>query len=57
MASATEASYVSLREIREVFAAGSTVPSPDYQAARQAPEDTTGAARAVLRRDLGTLDL
>ncbi|MFI9823546.1 hypothetical protein ACIHFC_24230 [Streptomyces sp. NPDC052013] len=55
--SAIEAAYVSLRKIREVFAAGSTVPSPDYQAARQAHKDATEAARAVLRRDLSTLDL
>ncbi|WP_344535701.1 hypothetical protein [Streptomyces albiaxialis] len=39
-ASAINASYLSLREIREIFAAGSTVPSPDYAAARQAHRET-----------------
>ncbi|MEU6578439.1 hypothetical protein [Streptomyces sp. NPDC046805] len=52
---AIDASYISLREIREVLASGSTVPTPAYQAARQAHRDTTEAARDVLRRDLSSL--
>ncbi|MGW0206108.1 hypothetical protein ACWDZ8_09885 [Streptomyces sp. NPDC003233] len=57
VATAIDASYISLRKIREVLASGSTVPSPDYQAARRAHSDTTEAARNVLRRDLGSLDI
>ncbi|MGO4418746.1 hypothetical protein AB4Z54_08295 [Streptomyces sp. MCAF7] len=55
--SAIDASYVSLRRIREVLASGATVPTPDYQAARQAHRETTEAARNVLRRDLSSLDI
>ncbi|MEU2721008.1 hypothetical protein ACFW4X_05225 [Streptomyces smyrnaeus] len=55
--SAIDASYSSLRQIREIFASGSTVPSPDYQAARQSHREATEAARTVLRRDLSTLDI
>ncbi|MEU5973272.1 hypothetical protein [Streptomyces sp. NPDC047315] len=51
--SAIDAAYVTLRGIREVLASGATVPTPEYQAARQAHRETTDAARAVLRRDLG----
>lgn len=54
---AIDASYISLRKIREVLASGSTVPSRDYQAARQAHRDATEAARNVLRRDLSSLDI
>ncbi|MGP4048889.1 hypothetical protein [Streptomyces sp. 2A115] len=54
---AIDASYISLRRIREVLASGSTVPSPDYQAARQAHKDATEAARVVLRRELSSLDI
>jgi hypothetical protein len=49
---AIDAVYVSLREIREVLARGSTVPSPDYQSARLAHREATEAAREILRRDL-----
>ncbi|NUS88383.1 MAG: hypothetical protein HOY75_38200, partial [Streptomyces sp.] len=55
--SAIDASYVSLRRIREVLASGATVPTPGYQAARQAHRETTEAARNVLRRDLSSLDI
>ncbi|MEV0219072.1 hypothetical protein [Streptomyces sp. NPDC050704] len=55
VASAIDTSYISLRKIREIFAAGSTVPSPDYKAARQEHREATEAARAVLRRDLSSL--
>ena len=54
---AIDASYTSLRKIREVLASGATVPTPDYQAARQAHRDATEAARNVLRRDLNSLDI
>jgi hypothetical protein len=54
---AIDASYTSLRKIREVLASGATVPTPDYQAARQAHRDATEAARNVLRRDLSSLDI
>ncbi|WP_437091047.1 hypothetical protein [Streptomyces sp. enrichment culture] len=55
--SAIDASYVSLRRIREVLASGATVPTPDRQADRQAHKEATEAARSVLRRDLGSLDV
>jgi hypothetical protein len=55
--SAIDASYISLRKIREVLASGATVPTPDYQAARQAHRDATEAARDILRRDLSSLDI
>ncbi|MFI7316902.1 hypothetical protein [Streptomyces venezuelae] len=54
---AVDASYTSLRNIREVLASGATVPTPEYQAARQAHRETTAAARDVLRRYLGSLDI
>ncbi|WP_328363912.1 hypothetical protein OG800_31560 [Streptomyces sp. NBC_00445] len=54
---AIDASYISLRKIREVLASGATVPTPDYQAARQAHRETTEAARDVLRRDLSSMDI
>jgi hypothetical protein len=57
VASAIDASYNSLRNIREVLASGSTVPDADYQAARQAHSHTTQAARDILRRDLSSLDI
>lgn len=57
VASAIDASYISLRKIREVLASGATVPTPDYQAARQTHRETTEAARDVLRRDLSSLDI
>ncbi|WP_409055247.1 hypothetical protein [Streptomyces sp. SYP-A7185] len=57
VAAAIDASYASLRTIREVLAAGAGVPTPDYQAARQTHGETTAAARAVLRRHLGSLDI
>ncbi|MFH8485067.1 hypothetical protein [Streptomyces longisporoflavus] len=57
VAAAIDASYTSLRQIREVLACGATVPTPDYQAARQAHREATEAARSVLRRDLESLDI
>ncbi|MFH9424250.1 hypothetical protein [Streptomyces sp. NPDC017529] len=54
---AIDASYTSLRNIREVLASGATVPTPDYQAARQAHRETTSAARDALRRHLRSLDI
>ncbi|WP_320782748.1 hypothetical protein [Streptomyces sp. CRN 30] len=54
---AIDASYHSLREVREILAAGSTVASEDYQVARQAHGDATRAARVVLRRELSALEV
>ncbi|MFD7709701.1 hypothetical protein ACFV6E_17540 [Streptomyces sp. NPDC059785] len=53
---AIDASYTSLRTIREVLAAGATVPTPEYQAARRAHKEATAAARDVLRRHLNAMD-
>lgn len=54
---ALDASYHSLREVRETLASGCTVASEEYQAARQAHGDATRAARTVLRQDLAALEL
>lgn len=54
---AIDASYHSLREVRETLASGCTVASDEYHAARQAHGDATRAARTVFRRDLATLEL
>ncbi|POX52488.1 hypothetical protein C3488_08715 [Streptomyces sp. Ru72] len=56
VAAAIDASYHSLREVREVLASGCTITSADYDAARQAHGDATRAARTVLRRDLSSLE-
>jgi hypothetical protein len=55
--SAIDASYHSLREVREILASGCTLTSESYQTARQAHGDATRAARVVLRRDLSALDI
>ncbi|MEU1706105.1 hypothetical protein ABZ478_11965 [Streptomyces sp. NPDC005706] len=54
VATAIDASYHSLREVREVLASGRDITSADYHAARQAHGDATRAARVVLRRDLSS---
>ncbi|MEV5849695.1 hypothetical protein AB0M32_47830 [Streptomyces sp. NPDC051985] len=53
---AIDASYRSLRRVREALASGCTVASEEYQAARQAHGDATRAARTVLRQDLTALE-
>jgi hypothetical protein len=55
--SAIDASYHSLREVREILASGCTLTSESYQTARQAHGDATRAARVVLRRELSALDI
>jgi len=54
---AVDASYHSLRQVRETLASGCTVTSDEYDAARRAHGDATRAARTVFRRDLATLEL
>jgi hypothetical protein len=54
---AIDASYHSLRRVRETLASGCTLTSDEYHAARQAHGDATRAARVVLRQDLETLEL
>ncbi|MGW2240478.1 hypothetical protein [Streptomyces sp. NPDC001759] len=56
VAEAIDASYLSLRRVRETLASGCTVTSEEYQAARQAHGDATRAARTVLRQDLIALE-
>ena len=53
---AIDASYHSLRRVREALASGCTVVSEEYHAARQAHGDATRAARTVLREDLTALE-
>ncbi|MEW2615912.1 hypothetical protein AB0937_38300 [Streptomyces sp. NPDC047880] len=53
---AIDASYHSLRRIREELASGSTLASEEYDTARQAHGDATRAARVVLRADLAGLE-
>lgn len=53
---AIDASYHSLREVREALASGSPLTSEIYQSARQAHGDATRAARVVLRRRLSALE-
>ncbi|MFD8013815.1 hypothetical protein [Streptomyces sp. NPDC058955] len=53
---ALDASYHSLRQVREALASGCTVTSEEYQVARQAHGDATRAARVVFRRDLAALE-
>ncbi|WP_277441666.1 hypothetical protein [Streptomyces sp. SPB162] len=55
--SAIDASYHSLRDVREILASGSSLTSASYQTARQAHGDATRAARVVLRSELSALDL
>lgn len=57
VAAAIDASYHSLRHVREILASGCLVVSEEYQAARQAHGDATRAARTVLRRELAALEL
>ncbi|MFJ5995914.1 hypothetical protein [Streptomyces sp. NPDC092370] len=54
---AIDASYHSLRRVRETLASGCTLTSDEYHAARQAHGDATREARVVLRQDLETLEL
>ncbi|MFD6288923.1 hypothetical protein [Streptomyces sp. NPDC060205] len=54
--SAVDAAYASLRDLREVPAAGATVPTPDYQAAGRAHSRTMAAAREAFRRHLNASD-
>ncbi|MBJ6639633.1 hypothetical protein H4K36_20460 [Streptomyces sp. DHE7-1] len=56
VATGIDASYHSLRDVREVLASGSSLTSADYHAARQAHGDATRAVRVVLRRDLTGLE-
>ncbi|MEU0899123.1 hypothetical protein [Streptomyces massasporeus] len=56
MTEAIDGSYHSLRDIREALASGCTIPSEEYQAARQVHGDTTRAARTVLRADPAALE-
>ncbi|MEU6688144.1 hypothetical protein [Streptomyces sp. NPDC046832] len=56
VSAAVDASYHSLRKIREELASGSTLASEEYDAARQAHGDATRAARVVLRADLAGLE-
>ncbi|MFD7966745.1 hypothetical protein ACFV5J_38785 [Streptomyces zaomyceticus] len=57
VATAIDASYHSLRQVRETLASGHTLASEEYQDARQAHGDATRAARTVLRRDLIALEV
>ncbi|GHG31303.1 hypothetical protein GCM10018791_55200 [Streptomyces zaomyceticus] len=57
VATAIDASYHSLRQVRETLASGHTLASEEYQDARQAHGDATRAARTVLRRDLTALEV
>jgi hypothetical protein len=54
---AIDASYHSLRRVRETLASGSTLASHEYDTARQAHGDATRAARTVFRQDLATLEV
>ncbi|GAB2939289.1 hypothetical protein [Streptomyces heilongjiangensis] len=56
VAEAIDASYLSLRRVRETLASGCTVTSEEYKAARQAHGEATRAARTVLRQDLTALE-
>ncbi|MFJ5260563.1 hypothetical protein ACIQAC_08860 [Streptomyces sp. NPDC088387] len=56
VAEAIDASYLSLRRVREALASGCTVTSDEYQTARQAHGDATRAARTVLRQNLTALE-
>ncbi|MCF1509396.1 hypothetical protein [Streptomyces glomeratus] len=56
VAAAIDASYHSLRRVREALAAGCTLESEEYHAARQVHGDATRAARVVLRQDLAGLE-
>ncbi|MFG2839772.1 hypothetical protein ACGFYE_32745 [Streptomyces zaomyceticus] len=56
VATAIDASYHSLRQVRETLASGHALASEEYQTARQAHGDATRAARTVLRRDLAALE-
>ncbi len=53
---AIDASYHSLRQVRETLASGYTLTSDEYHTARQAHGDATRAARTVLREDLAALE-
>jgi hypothetical protein len=57
VSAAIDASYHSLRQVRETLASGCTLTSDEYHAARQAHGDATRAARTVFRQDLATLEL
>ncbi|MFJ4468480.1 hypothetical protein ACIP2X_13495 [Streptomyces sp. NPDC089424] len=56
VADAVDASYHTLRRVRETLASGCKVTSEEYQAARQAHGDATRAARTVLRQELSHLE-
>ncbi|MEU6357834.1 hypothetical protein ABZ896_52575 [Streptomyces sp. NPDC047072] len=57
VSAAIDASYHSLRRVRETLASGCALTSDEYDVARQAHGDATRAARTVFRQDLATLEL